>query len=1283
MRLLEKMRVFHNCHNGQTQIQRLQDQHPEEPAMHRTTPPRFRKNLLTLAIGAALTPHAAWAIDLVQAPPGTVQPYVTPNVIISIDDSGSMNYRVDRESTSGATNNTTPNDDGTWPSTSRRMNVLRYALQSIFDPSHAKYDSALLPDKKIRLAWQAMNANNGNPGTLPGTSSSAPTVATNSMQVLEGVHRTDFLTFVSKLSPKDSTPSHKMFKQADEYMRASLNKNGPWASVPGTTAAPYLGCRRNYHIFMTDGRWNGTTSGGSQDDNTKDISLPDTTVYGSSVVASRPKNALYADTYGNNLADWAFKSWSTKLQTATDATGVTGLKGTPQPTAEYNKAPATEDFGKDSAGKDAILDRFWNPRYNPANWPHMVTYTIGLSKMAYTWPGNKVSGSSDPALPDTACTIIKAPGQGCATGNIATFDTDLMVPFSYDKGSNGSLPDFITGNVTWPDLYNGGEPVRSLDLWHAALNGRGRFYAVEKGEDLAKAFRDIFQQINTQVDPDLTSTATSGSNISRSDVGKFTGNYEPKNAWKGFVTAETVKKDGTTEPTKSWSGKNTADKLDDTTLNINNRLILSWSDEWNTTKDKGGAVFKWASDQSFLSTAQKNLLGKDPSDTTVTVATNGQNRLNFIRGDRTLEGSETTGYTTTKPFRERKSRQGDIINSVVWYTGSPASNYPLKGYAAFTLASKSRTPMLYVGGNDGLLHGFSATDGTEAIAYAPRGVLAKLPQLTDPTYNNKHRFFVDGSPMTGDVNMATGDPSDASYIPDWRTFLVGTMGAGGKGYFVLDVTNPSTSDITTSAGITQPGFTEGNAQKLVVLDRTRGAEGTPNCAVMTGNQKSACDTAVEEDKDIGNITARPVLDENNPMRTTQITRMNNDRWAVVMGNGYNSANQRPVLLIQYLDGNKELQRIAAATADAVGTGKANDNGLSSPRLVDLNGDGRPDVAYAGDNLGNLWKFDITDADETKWKVAFSGSPLFTATGPASLTSSARTIPQPITATPTVRANDRTMTVGTGTAAKTVSVGGMMVAFGTGRNVTKTDENDANVQTLYSVLDNTRYRIVDTTKGKRLEVHPGGGTCPNGSDCVPAPAALGVGVVNAKLAAQKITAVGTSYATVNATDDLNKETWANHNGWYLDLPAVGERLLKPIEFYDGSNILAVYSQVPAKGSDVDPNVESCESVTTDEERQYLTLVNIMDGKRPKVQLLDSDGNGKFYTPPPSDPGNPTDACSGGDKCTSRMATTKGSHTLIKKEGGGGCLNLDIDAKNNKVSMACMPEQSLRPSWRQLK
>jgi type IV pilus assembly protein PilY1 len=751
------------------------------------------------------------------------------------------------------------------------------------------------------------------------------------------------------------------------------------------------------------------------------------------------------------------------------------------------------------------------------------------------------------------------------------------------------------------------------------------------------------------------------------------GAYEPQNAWKGYVTAETVKKDGTTEPAAGWGGKNTADKLD-ALAGVTGRLILSWSDKWAGTKYQGGVPFKWANDESNLSTAQKALLGLSPGVPGVTVGTNGENRLNFIRGDRTLEGSDTTGYTTAKPFRERKSRQGDIINSVVWYTGAPSSNYALKGYAAFTRSYQSRPPMIYVGGNDGMLHGFAAADGAEKLAFVPKGLLSKLPLLTDPTYNNSHKYFVDGSPMTGDVDMGTGvqdpeDPAyDPNYAPDWRTLLVGSLGAGGKGYFVMDVTNPTGAD--TAGGV--PGFTEGNAQKLVILDRTRGTgDAAPNCALpsMTTAEKAVCTIAVDEDKDIGHMTARPVLDDSNAMRTSQITRLNNNRWAVVMGNGYNSANQRPVLLIQYLDGAKELLRIPV-TNDTPGSGKANDNGLTAPRLVDINGDGRPDVAYAGDNLGNMWKFDLTNVADSNWTVAFGGNPLFTAKGPTALNGVSRDQIQPITVAPTVRANDRTMTVGSGATKKTIAVGGTMVAFGTGRNVGSADADDVKVQTLYSVLDNTRYRIVSTTKGKRLEVHPGAGTCSPvpAADCVPAPKALGDGVVNAKLAKQSITELtGGDFATVDVSDELKTDTWVNYNGWYLDLPAIGERLLKPMEFYDGSNILAVYSQVPAKGSNVNPNVESCDSSSVDEERQYRTFVNIMDGKRPTVQLVDKNADGVYSS------------AAGNDAGVSRRQVSKGSHNLITQRGNV----IDVGAKNNKELLARMPEQSLRPSWRLLK
>ncbi|BEP92732.1 hypothetical protein GmRootA79_11160 [Acidovorax sp. A79] len=1229
--------------------------------------PHFKKTLLALAVGTALMPQGSWALDLAQSPPGTVTPYVAPNVIISVDDSGSMNFRQDVESVQG-TNETAPDANGVWPISTKRINVLKYALKNVFN------DLSLVPDGKIRLAWQVMWNNGASPGVgarqkdsdgnwrgaAGATSVDSATMGENSMRPLSSTHRTNFQTFVDKLTPGNGTPTHRMFKQADGYMRRTLSANGPWASKPGDSSATaeYLGCRRNYHIVMTDGRWNNyeaTYAAGGNIDTPSTLTLPDTTKYGSATsTGTTAFTKLYRDGTDNTLADWAFKSWSDKLQDPANLSGGITTE------SDYDKAPPTELIG------GVNLPKYWNPKYNPATWPHMVTYTIGFSKMAYEWR----TDFSD------------------AKYNI-TRPTE-MVPFGFD----GDFPLLVKGDKTWPGM--GDEDRRSLDLWHAALNGRGRFFAVEKGKDLETAFRMIIQQIGTQNDPDLGSTATSGSNVSRNDVGKYVANYMPKEAWRGWVDAETVKKNGTTEPAAGWAGKNTATLLDDAGFSVSNRVILSWSNkviDAATGQEKGGVKFEWASDETNLSTAQKGYFHLKSDGT---ADAQGQDRLNYVRGDRSKEGTENpVSYPTSNPFRQRKSRQGDIVNSEVWYVAAPVSNYAWKGYSAFTRAQKDRLPMIYVGGNDGMLHGFSAQNGVEKLAYVPRGVLPAVGRLTDPSFNQNHRYYVDGSPMTGDVDMGVSLPTDPAYVPDWRTLLVGALGAGGKGFFVLDVTNPG-----NIAGDNTGNFTKDNAQQLVVMDKTRHAsEATAsvadceNAAITPADKKEACLALA----DMGHIFAKPVMDEANPQRTSQIVRLNNNRWAAVMGNGYNSKSSRPVLLVQYLDGDKKLLRLVATGTTATDASTSTtDNGLSSPRLVDINGDGRPDVAYAGDLKGNMWKFLLTSDDDAGWGVArwgtsaatttnhtTNGVPLFTAMGGTEGSPDSRTLAQPITTVPTVRANDRKKEIDIGGGKKeTVSVGGLMVAFGTGSNIatynssTPLDPNtpvNANKQTLYSVLDNARYKLVGTKKD-RVEVCASSSDVPcnklvKSADDLPTPVALSSLVQRSIPTSSVNTRDGHEFWTITDSTVLN---WGTNSGWYMDLPQTRERLLKPIEFYDGSNLLTVFTQVPAKGSRLDPAVETCEAGTVDKERQYLTLINVMDGKKPSVQVMDTNGDGKY---------NLT-----ADQGASRMSVTAGAQTMIKKGEKMRLTGKKPDGtgkyQDDNEDMALLPEQSMRPSWRQM-
>ena len=87
--------------------------------------------------------------------------------------------------------------------------------------------------------------------------------------------------------------------------------------------------------------------------------------------------------------------------------------------------------------------------------------------------------------------------------------------------------------------------------------------------------------------------------------------------------------------------------------------------------------------------------------------------------------------------------------------------------------------MIYVGANDGMLHGFDAATGVEKFAYIPVSAYPKLAELTESEY--EHSYIVDGSPRVLDA-----------YIDNtWKSILVSSTAAGGKSVFAIDVTNPT------------------------------------------------------------------------------------------------------------------------------------------------------------------------------------------------------------------------------------------------------------------------------------------------------------------------------------------------------------------------------------------------------------------------------------------------------------------------------------------------------------
>ncbi len=246
-----------------------------------------------------------------------------------------------------------------------------------------------------------------------------------------------------------------------------------------------------------------------------------------------------------------------------------------------------------------------------------------------------------------------------------------------------------------------------------------------------------------------------------------------------------------------------------------------------------------------------------------------QDILNYLRGDQSKE----TTYGGT--LRKRKALLGDIVNSSPVYQKS--------------------TKTVYVGANDGMLHAFSTETGIERFAYIPSPMLATVKQLSESTYT--HKFFVDG-------DMEVVDKADTALS---SSYLIGTLGRGGKGLYALDITSPAS-------------FAASNI---------------------------AWEYVNTSDTNLGYMLGKPIY-----------ARMNDGSRVVIVGNGYNSTSGTAALYIFNLETGTVLKKID--------TGIGSDNGLATPGVFDQNGDGYIDYIYAGDLKGNVWKFDVSGSNVAGW-----------------------------------------------------------------------------------------------------------------------------------------------------------------------------------------------------------------------------------------------------------------------------------------------------------------------------
>ncbi|WP_045727377.1 pilus assembly protein [Xanthomonas sp. GPE 39] len=314
----------------------------------------------------------------------------------------------------------------------------------------------------------------------------------------------------------------------------------------------------------------------------------------------------------------------------------------------------------------------------------------------------------------------------------------FQVPQGYDPDTNlGPLPD-----STW---WDGSSYVNGNTAFKQANN----YYGVGDATKMLASLRNAFEHILQQV---VGSSSSLASNTSKLEAGaRVYQSLFYSGTWRGDVVAYNVNQ-ATGALTQVWSASANFPAWDSRTIKVANAAGL------------------------MTNFAFGNLTG-----TPLSSATKAQ--IDYLRGDRSQEKGSGNGGT----LRTRTGIMGDIVDSQPVYVGAPnpqlysaAKFTGASSYAAFAANKSSRTPMLYVGANDGMLHAFDATSGVEKFAFVPKAAMDGLLDYTDPNY--QHRYYVDGELTVSDVyTVASG----------WRSVLVGTMGRGGKGIFALDVTDPN------------------------------------------------------------------------------------------------------------------------------------------------------------------------------------------------------------------------------------------------------------------------------------------------------------------------------------------------------------------------------------------------------------------------------------------------------------------------------------------------------------
>ena len=683
-------------------------------------------------------------------------------------------------------------------------------------------------------------------------------------------------------------------------------------------------------------------------------------------------------------------------------------------------------------------------------WSDTAKQRPGLRVKTFLFDVNEYGGSNNFATRSTSNQFVMAAKYG-------GFETDPANRGGKPYNTKGNpfkrqaSPTDVDDNAVWQKSGTPGDPLS----YYLQSNARG----------VLSAFDEIFGRAATAA-RSIAGGASSSSSAS-SNTALFTARFDTSN-WSGDVVAEPITANATTFAltigTPLWSAAN---KLDTRTSAATSRNIVAGRE--SAIANPAATNFTWAAIDTAL---QGHLNKATPASTADTL---GQDRLNYIRGDRTKEGN---------PFRVRSSLLGDIVNSNVVYSGAPGKGFTGTGYSAFAAAYASRTPAVFAGANDGMLHAFNASTGAELFGFIPSWLGPKLSALSDPTFATTHQNYVDAPIAVGEAQVASTNAAS-----DWKTVLVAGTGGGGSGVFALDVSDPAAFD----------------ASKVMwEFKRT-------------------------DDTDIGQVIGQPRIMK---FKTSGSATTATYRWFAVVASGVNnyvsdaagnfSTTGKPALFLLALD-----KPVGTAWAEGTNYYKitvpvdATLAATTAPGLVNFNAlygsYGEVTDIYMGDMHGKLWKLWFDPAlSPTDWnmdKLSFfnKGTAASPIPYPMFIAKTGSTV-QPITAPPTLFTGP---TLG--------GVETFYVTFGTGKYLESGDNTSTLTNSFYALYDNG---------SSAADQSPAGAAAISGNG------RLMAGTVNTTT---KAITVG-SFKWGRPTSDASTTSRA---GWYFNMPVTGEKLVSHV------------------------------------------------------------------------------------------------------------------------------------------